>query len=222
MLIIQETQDGSHTLYSEEFDEIYHSRRGAWQESMHVFVEAGLNHIVSQRTSFNILEIGFGTGLNAILTVRAVGNLQIKIQYTGIEPLPVPLEVIEQLNYLEIFEDEKLKNTFLQIHESQWNQFMDISENLKLQKVHAKLTDFESKEKFDLVYFDAFAPSKQPEMWTKECFEKIASLLNPDAILVTYCSKGEVQRNLKAVGFQIEKLAGPIGKREMIRATYKI
>ena len=217
-LEIQETGDGSHTLFSEKFNEIYHSRHGALQESVHVFIQAGLESVLKQKNNINLLEIGFGTGLNAILSIQKISGSKHHIHYTGIEPLPVPFNIIEQLNYLSSIDDELLHQSYKDLHLSDWNKDTAITTNFTLYKYKGSFEDFSSEKKFDLVYFDAFAPSKHPEIWDKAVFEKISTLMSKNGVLVTYCAKGQVKRDLKASGFIIEKLAGPPGKREMTRA----
>lgn len=214
---IQATEDGSHTLYSEAFDEIYHSRRGAWQESNHVFIQAGLAHSFQQKEHIHLLEIGLGTGLNAILTAKYIYQQAYKVYYVGLEPIPVPLEIITQLNYGDFLEEDFLKKKYLTLHQSAWNETIHLTENFDIYKSSEGIMSFEAAMLFDLVYFDAFAPTKQAEMWTTEVFSKIYTLLSPNGIFVTYCSKGIVKRALESVGFQIEKLPGPKGKREMLR-----
>jgi tRNA U34 5-methylaminomethyl-2-thiouridine-forming methyltransferase MnmC len=225
VLQVLTTEDGSHTLYSDIFDEIYHSRRGAWQESQHVFIDAGLDFVFSNSSKniIHILEIGFGTGLNALLTLQKLQKHPDKvIHYHGLEAFPVSENIIESLNYAEIIAEENLKPLFMKMHQVEWNQAHNITPNFVLHKIHCTLDDFDGQDTlYDLVYFDAFAPSKQPEMWIVEVFEKIAQMLSPQAVLVTYCAKGQVKRNLKLAGFRVEALPGPAGKREMTRGFYE-
>jgi tRNA U34 5-methylaminomethyl-2-thiouridine-forming methyltransferase MnmC len=219
-LIIQTTQDGSHTLFSEELNEIYHSRRGAWQESMHVFIEAGLKNALQQKNQLKILEIGFGTGLNAILTLAEIYQTDYQIEYWGIEPLPLDLELIEALNYQDFFSKPIFRNYFLGLHQAVWNEKVEILPNFILYKIQDTLQNWLNPEAdFDLIYFDAFSPAKQPAMWQREVFEKLYNLLISKSLLLTYCAKGQIKRDLKSLGFRIETLPGPAGKREMIRAV---
>ena len=206
------TKDGTHSLYIPKINETYHSVHGAISESMHVFIKNGLNHHTQK--NLNILEIGFGTGLNALLTFI---HSKKKIQYNTLEPYPITEDVYKMLNYSKLITSDE--ETFLKLHSSDWERNVSLFRNFNLQKTKTKLQDFESSEKFDIIYFDAFAPEKQPEMWTKEVFEKCYKTLDSEGFLVTYCAKGVVKRTLKSVGFEIENLKGPPGKREMIRAN---
>lgn len=220
---IIETEDGSHTLFSKTFNEIYHSRRGAIEESNHVFIDAGLKHILQSKTEISILEVGFGTGLNALLTALEVRTTPAQLKYFGVEPFPVPLEIIEQLNYQQLIGNSEAQSLYHQLHQSEWNKWETITDNFQLHKAHSTIeTLFTNNENsdlptFDLVYFDAFAPSKHPEIWTLEVLQGIGQQLAPGAILVTYCAKGQFKRDLKAAGFELESLPGPHFKREMTR-----
>ena len=212
------TADGSHTIYLPELDETYHSVHGAIQEAIHVFIQAGLRHF-SERKNLEILEIGLGTGLNAFLTLRESDNLGIEIKYTAIEAFPLPKEMINELNYTkELKVSEEECELFELIHSSNWSEDIALPHNFKLLKIQSKIQEFTSSDKFDLIYFDAFGPRVQPEMWGKDVFTKMHDLLNSDGVLVTYCAKGSVKRTLKEVGFKVESLTGPPKKREMTRA----
>jgi tRNA U34 5-methylaminomethyl-2-thiouridine-forming methyltransferase MnmC len=210
------TEDGTSTLYSPRFDQFYHSRFGARWESDRVYIELGLISALHRFDEVKILEVGFGTGFNALLTHQKVKDicfstdLDVKVSYTGIEAFPIASKEAEQLNF-----------DVLYLHELPWGQFVNLDNNFKCKKVETEILAFQTKEKYNLVYFDAFAPSSQPEMWTVEVFEKIASVLVPEAILTTYCSKSFVQRNLRAAGFEVEKHQGPPRKREVLRAILK-
>jgi tRNA U34 5-methylaminomethyl-2-thiouridine-forming methyltransferase MnmC len=213
------TLDGSHTLYLKDKDETYHSRHGAIQESRHVFIEAGLKPLVETGSKeIQILEVGFGTGLNALLTYLEAEKNEISIQYTSLEAFPVSSEIVSQLNYGDAL---NAKAVFQKLHALSWNENHRVSEFFSLQKNQIKLEEFGSDKKFGLIYFDAFAPRVQPELWTEEVFRKIYKLTASDGVLVTYCSKGDVRRAMIAAGFQVEKLPGPPGKREMLRAVKK-
>lgn len=207
------SKDGSSTLFAPDFDEHYHSIHGAIQESMHVFLDAGLNQL--SKSEISILEMGFGTGLNALLT--AIYGSEKHISYTSLEAYPVPPEYVAQLNYAEEIGGEAPR-LFSLIHQLPWESFGDVHKTFSLKKVHTFLEAFETDDTFDLVYYDAFAPSSQPDLWTVDIFRKLFSLMNPDAVLVTYCAKGDVRRAMIASGFQVEKIPGPPGKREMLRA----
>lgn len=208
------TDDGSSSIYLPEIDETYHSTHGAIQESEHIFIQYGLGQI--QKDTIHILEIGFGTGLNAFLTLLHTNK---KIHYTSLELYPLKAEIYRKLNY-----PEKLKagkEEFLQLHEAPWNLTHAINENFLLNKVETNLLEYSypETEMYDLVYFDAFSPEKQPELWTESVFKEIYKHLNNNAALTTYCAKGQVRRNLQNAGFKVERLPGPPGKREVLRAV---
>lgn len=217
-LIIQ-TSDNSNTIFDEELNEIFHSKNGALAESLYVFIEHGFKYFNNKKTALNILEIGFGTGLNTLLTLIEAEKNNTLVNYTSLETRPLERELWESLNYKDFWNTEK-QQFFFNLHEVPWNQSNKITDFFTLTKVLESLESYKANEKFDLIYFDAFSPDKQPELWTYEIFEKIHSFMSPDSILVTYCAKGEVQRNMKKAGFKIEKLKGPAGKREMVRAHY--
>lgn len=211
--------DGSHTLFSALSGEHYHSMFGAIQESKHIFIEAGLKVIAQKRNQISIFEVGFGTGLNAFLTCLYARECNIPIQYHSIEPFPLEKEVWSCLNYEQLLNPDNQLRLFDLICDSGWNRKLDITPTFSLYKNYSKLQDIEKEESsYDLVYFDAFSPEAQPELWTAEIFQQIFDLMKPGALLLTYCCKGEVKRNLKYVGFRIEKLPGPPGKREFLRA----
>jgi tRNA U34 5-methylaminomethyl-2-thiouridine-forming methyltransferase MnmC len=218
------TSDGSHSLYIPELDENYHSVHGAIQESKHVFIEAGLKKLLasSESSVFNILEVGLGTGLNALLTYIETKDLNLLINYTSIEAFPITYELAEKLNYTDLLSknDTTLIENFRKIHESEWEKDVELSPTFILKKVRSTLQKIKLQATFyDLIYFDAFGPPTQPEMWTEEIFTKLHSCLHPGGSIVTYCAKGEVKRTLKRTGFNVESLPGPPGKREMIRAV---
>lgn len=209
------TKDGSQTLYIPELNEHYHSANGAIQESMHVFINAGLNQF-DGLDDINILEIGFGTGLNALLTLK---NAKLKTYYHTIEKYPLKSNEIDALKYTKTNEElEGLENVFNLIHASDWQKSVNILPDFTLFKENIALKNFNPETKFNLIYFDAFAPDIQPDLWGIDVFEKMFNCLKPAGILVTYCAKGQVRRNMQAVGFKVERLPGPPGKREMLRA----
>jgi tRNA U34 5-methylaminomethyl-2-thiouridine-forming methyltransferase MnmC len=212
------TADGSHSIEIQSLKVTYHSIHGAIQESRHVFIEAGLNEILSRLTSqtLYILEMGLGTGLNAFLTAIEAEKQTTDIQYTVVEQYPLPLEETKALNYTEQLGHKEL---FSKIHESNWEEDVAISRYFTLQKEKADINNYSSGKQFHLIYYDAFAPDVQPELWTRTIFENLFLMLRPNGILVTYCSKGDVRRAMMAVGFNVKKLPGPKGKREMLRAT---
>ena len=214
------TADGSHTLFVPLINEHYHSVFGAIQESRHIFINAGLNALPENLPAINILEIGFGTGLNALLTCLEKRDSAPCIRYLALERYPLPIEMTSQLNYPDRLQHVNASDIFLELHIAEWNKWAAITEMFVLFKLSMDIHDFTpEKEMFDLVYFDAFGPEVQPEMWTPEVFGKMYMALNRGGILVTYSCKGMVKRNLKGAGFSLEKLPGPPGKREMLRAT---
>lgn len=214
------TSDGSHTIYVEELDETYHSSHGAIQEAKHVFLENGLK--LFQNQSVRIFEMGFGTGLNAFLTWQIAEDWNIKVEYLGIEAFPVERSLVESLNYVDTF-DEVAKKKFEQIHFVEWNKMVDLSPNFSLHKIHQKIEDFQViPDSIDLIYFDAFGPRAQSDMWDVSVLRKMLQILKPNGYLVTYCAKGQVKRDLKSLGFNVESLPGPPGKREMTRARKSV
>jgi len=212
------TGDGSHSIFVPELNEHYHSTFGAIRESDIVFIENGLKEILKSKKNIRIFEMGFGTGLNAYLTLLHSLKLPVIIQYTALEAFPLDMETVQKLNYAEELENASHENNFLNLHASSWEQPVSLSNSFQLLKQNVSLLDFYAENKFDLIYFDAFAPDVQPELWTEEIFDKLYKMMNPGGILVTYCCKGIVKRNMKAAGFDIEKLPGPPGKREVLRA----
>ena len=211
---IQNTNDESHTILNSETNETYHSMHGAISESRHVFINNGL--LSFKKKHIDILEIGFGTGLNAFLSLIESNKRSIKLNYRAIDPNIIEIGVIEKLNYHTFFNLKK--NEFLKIHTTKWNKTVEICNNFNLTKHHNKIEDFKLIFKFDLIYFDAFSPRKQPELWTKSIFSFLYEQLNNKGILVSYCAKGSVKRMLQKVGFKVMTLKGPPGKREMIKA----
>jgi tRNA U34 5-methylaminomethyl-2-thiouridine-forming methyltransferase MnmC len=215
---IIETADGSHSLFNEELQETYHSRHGAVQESLHVYLNEGLSKILDTVSGdIHLLEVGFGTGLNALLTLREAVKTQRKIIYTSLEPYPLADDLWQSLNYGKLLERQ---DVFEALHQAPWNLKQSISPYFELTKLEQSIQNVNlPPHEFHLVYFDAFAPGKQPEMWRPEVFAKLARSMKPGSVLVTYCAKGQVKRDLKASGFKIESLPGPTGKREMVKGT---
>lgn len=216
------TKDGSHTLYLPHLDETYHSRNGAIEESLYVFIDKGLNAFLSQNPeikTIQIFEVGFGTGLNAILTFIAAQKLNLNVVYHGIEAFPLSAEIIDQLNYInELTEQEQ--TVFKQMHEAEWDVPIVVNENFTLVKYHDKLESFNKEHlqnSINVIYMDAFAPNKQAELWEITIFEKLYQILAANGILVTYTSKGDVKRAMQQVGLTVEKLDGPPKKRHMLR-----
>ncbi len=213
---ITKTADGSTTIYIPEMDENYHSHHGAIQEARHVFIKHGLESLVQE--DITVFEMGFGTGLNALLTLEFARRQKKQVRYLGLEAYPVESEMIEKLNYLEGIGKE-FRNDFEAMHKAAWDQTIAIHE-LELTKIHQKIEEFQPKiDSIDIIYFDAFGPRAQSDMWELPVLEKMATMLKPGGILVTYCAQGQFKRHLKSLGFEIERLPGPPGKREMTRAT---
>lgn len=209
------TSDNSPTLYVLELDEHYHSTNGALQESMHIFINAGLKSL--QKSEINILEVGFGTGLNALLTYLEIENSNKNIYYETIEKYPINQQTIKTLHKSEIFNS----NLFLELHKAKWEEKVSISNNFILKKIKIDLKTYKPSKTFDLIYFDAFSPDKQPKLWTKEIFSKLYNATNKNGILVTYSAKGIVKEALRNSGFIVNRLPGPKGKRHVVRAIKK-
>lgn len=214
------TGDGSNTLFEPNLNEHYHSTNGALQESELVFLHYGFRCLDANLPEINLLEVGFGTGLNALLTVMEAKKQRRKVNYVAVEPYPVENEFIEKLNYPENIGTPEALGYFRKLHGAGWDYPSFLSDYFILSKIKATLAEISLREnQFHLIYFDAFSPAAQPELWTEEIFQKLYKCLNINGILVTYSCKGDVKRSLKAVGFTIEKLPGPAGKREVLRAV---
>jgi tRNA U34 5-methylaminomethyl-2-thiouridine-forming methyltransferase MnmC len=217
---LQVTSDGSHTLFNPQVNECYHSTHGAIQESLHVFIKSGLDYKASRVRTVRILEVGLGTGLNALLTIQAAQQQDLRIEYTAVEAFPLGPEITKALNYPAMIGSSSAGKWFDDLHASPWVAVQSITSFFNLTKVKGRLQDVDLEPRsFDLVYFDAFAPQKQPEMWLPEVLVKVAEAMDDGACLVTYCAKGQVKRDLRAAGLGVRALPGPPGKREMIRAT---
>ena len=215
-LLLIQTSDGSQTIKRIDIDEHYHSVHGALQESLHVFIDSGFRYITKNEIS--IFEVGFGTGLNAMLTFIETEKLNKTVNYTTIELYHIDKEIFTQLRYAEMLNLD-LNKYFLPLHTCEWNKNIELSSNFIFTKLSADLTDYSDTKLFDIIYFDAFSPEKQSELWTKTIFEKMFAMLNFGGILVTYSSKGEVKRNLRDSGFTVKRLPGIAGKRHILRAV---
>ncbi|RXP56581.1 SAM-dependent methyltransferase [Lutibacter sp. HS1-25] len=211
------TADGSSTIHLSEWDENYHSKHGAIQEAMHVFIKSGLS--LFSDSSISILEIGFGTGLNSFITFLEAEKLNLNVDYVGVEAYPVSFDEIDKLNYISELKAEDFTQVFKNMHTQSWDQKSELSSKFLLTKRKQFFHEINDENSFDLIYFDAFGARVQPDLWTEEIFEIMYKSLKKGGVLVTYCAKGSVRRAMLKVGFSVEKLAGPPGKREMLRAT---
>jgi len=217
---IIKTLDGSTTIHLKEWDECYHSKHGAIQEAKHVFIKNGLS--LFENNPVSILEIGFGTGLNAFITFLESNAKQQQIDYVGVEAYPVDAKEVLEMNYVAELEADQYKGIFEKMHECEWNEKNVITSNFSLTKRKQFFDEINDFEIFDLIYFDAFGYRVQPELWSTEIFRKMYNSLKPNGVLVTYAARGVVKRSMIEVGFTVEKLAGPPGKREMFRAFKKV
>lgn len=210
------TGDGSKTIQIMDWQEQYHSKHGAIQEAYHVFIKSGLDLFENQE--INILEIGFGTGLNTFITLIEFDKRNLKVNYTGVEAYPVSIEELNQLNYLEELKSLSRKADFDLMHTSPWGDKVEIVENFNLKKEQILFKEISAIAEYDLIYFDAFGARVQPELWTVEIFQIMFNAMKSNGYLVTYAAKGSVRRAMQEVGFLVERLPGPPGKREMLRA----
>jgi tRNA U34 5-methylaminomethyl-2-thiouridine-forming methyltransferase MnmC len=216
------TKDNSFTLFNPELNETYHSIHGAITESKHVFIKNGLKCFFENKNiaSVHVLEIGFGTGLNALLSYLFCIEQQKSLHYISYEPFSLSTDIVKQINYTQQLNANKdVEDFFLGLHVNKGNIFRSSNFAIDIKVIESHYQQSVISEKADVIFFDAFAPNKHAEMWLPEVFSKCYNELNDLGILVTYCAKGEVKRTLKSVGFKVETLAGPPGKREMIRAV---
>lgn len=212
------TSDGSHSLLNTNLNETYHSHHGALQESIHVFINNGLKFFIDKSSpkTINIFEVGFGTGLNALLTLQYALKSDLNFSYTSIEAFPLDKEIWSQLNYGNVIGLQKYYDA---LHDAHWGKSEDVLPNFSLLKLETTLQQVELEvNATDLIFFDAFAPSKQPEMWSIDLLSKVVSHMRSGGMFVTYSAKGQLKRDLKMLGLQVETLAGPPGKMQMIRA----
>jgi len=217
--VIRRTYDGSDTIWSEHFQEHYHSIHGAIRESSYIFIEQGMMAVPPVEETLKVFEVGFGTGLNCLLTALTSLNLLVPVEYTSIELYPLSDTVWPLLNYPEAIGGEETSTLFRQIHQLSWNRTSLINPLFTVNKIHGDILLLKPETKgYDIVYFDAFSPAIQPEMWSVSQFEKLSPLLKSGGVLITYSCQGQVKRNLRQAGFTVEKLPGPPGKREILRA----
>ena len=210
------TADGSKTIRIKDWDEQYHSKHGAIQEAYHVFIKHGLD--LFQKRDLHILEIGFGTGLNALITILEASRSNKKITYYGVEAYPVSSGELAQLNYISELNAPDFQSHFEKMHSAPWETEVTLSDGFLLYKNQCKFTEISYKDCMDLIYFDAFGARVQPDLWTGDMFAIMFKALNKGGVLVTYAAKGSVRRAMQSVGFKVERLPGPPGKREMLRA----
>lgn len=217
---IQKTNDGCHTLVSKEFGALYHSSHGSFQEATHIFIANGIAQI--NQKEIYVFEMGFGSGLNAILTYFYAKANNIKVNYVSIEAYPVDFETIQQLNYNSFINEPDFNVFFEKMHQVAWETPQEIDSFFTLTKINAKIEDFnfqkDYSEYFDIIYFDAFSPNDQENLWQEEVLQKMYDILKQNAFLITYCAKGNFKRCLKSIQFKVEPLPGPIGKREITKA----
>lgn len=221
-LQIISTEDGSSSILNLSLNETYHSTHGALRESQHVFIDHGLRHVVEKNNShrLSVFEVGFGTGLNALLSILFAEKNRLPLDYTSVEAFPIDMTTALQLNYPSLLGGAPADLYFKNIHEANWNVPYPVTEYFSLLKMKADLHSASLNEAaYDIIYYDAFAPSKQPEMWSRTILEKIVLTMKPGALFTTYCAKGQLKRDLKSLGLYVESLPGPPGKREMVRAT---
>ncbi|WP_026450665.1 tRNA (5-methylaminomethyl-2-thiouridine)(34)-methyltransferase MnmD [Aequorivita capsosiphonis] len=213
------TGDGSYTLHIPEWDEQYHSKHGAIAEALHVFIKEGLYHWLSENATskISILEIGFGTGLNALLTFLESEKHSWSIEYTGVEAFPLGEEEYQKMNYSEMLKTSE--EVFLKLHNSPWEENVIVSQKFQLRKEQKLFSDISAVNNYNLIYFDAFGIRVQPELWTEDIFAIMYASLKPKGVLVTYAANGNARRAMQAVGFRVERLPGPPGKKEMLRGT---
>jgi len=217
------TEDGSHTVYSAKFDSLYHSSHGAIQESKHVFIENGLRYYfdTNKTSDIKVLEYGFGTGLNALLSLDFSVKYNATIEYTGLEAYPLSEDEAKRLNYLEEVGLMHLEQEFLLMHKKDIIKDLEMTKNFKFTKLKIKFEEFEKIECFDIIYYDIFGAEVQPDLWLRPQLDKVISHLNDNGILITYGAKGSFKRALKSLDMEIQSLPGPPGKREITRATKK-
>ena len=215
------TEDGSRTLYAPTFGEHYHSMHGAVQESEHIYLGLALRERMSSwregDAPLRLFEVGFGTGLNALLSWREAEERHIPLQYYSIEKFPLTPELYEALHYEGLGEEREVKDQLLRLHTAPWDEAVELSPFFTLYKLRGDLTTCTFPERLSVIYYDAFSPESQPELWAEELFQRLGKVACSGAILSTYCAKGEVRRRLQRSGFLVERLPGPPGKREVLR-----
>ncbi len=210
------SSDGSHTIRIDEWDEQYHSKHGAVAESQHVFIDQGLSQF--KVPNISILEMGFGTGLNALMSLIYATDHDLYIEYTAIEAHPVSEEIWSELNYPQVLNAQPFENAFQLMHKAEWGTNIQITDRFHLTKIKTDMTHYKETDRYQLIYYDAFGYRVQPDLWTESIFRNMYQSLKDGGILVTYAAKGSVRRAMQTAGFKVERLPGPPGKREMLRA----
>ncbi|MFZ1748640.1 MAG: tRNA (5-methylaminomethyl-2-thiouridine)(34)-methyltransferase MnmD [Saprospiraceae bacterium] len=213
---IRLSSDGSHTLFSDTFGVTYHSFHGAITESTVVFIDAGLHYFAHRaKKNISVFEMGFGTGLNALLAAIWADKENIEVAYHTVESNPISTELAEKLNYPQHLGHHEL---FKSLHSAHWDLEIELSPKFTFKKYHCRLEDLPFAQKYDVIFYDAFSPGEQPSLWETEILKTMFDILLPGGILVTYCAKGQFKRTLRGLGFEVQSLAGPPGKREITRA----
>ena len=212
------TEDGSHSICVPDLNVSYHSKHGALQESQHIYIGAGLMYLAGIKRNISVLEVGFGTGLNALLTLIEAEKNDLQILYDVVELYPLDRPFIASLNYLPLLGAPQLIREFSLMHDCEWHKSVKISDHFNIKKIKDDIRHVELSGLYDIIYFDAFHPAAQPELWTTNIFENMHALMNRGGVLVTYCSKGIVRKAMMDAGFRVNKLEGPKGKREIVRA----
>lgn len=215
------TQDHSHSINIIGTNITYHSKYGAIQESKHIYIEAALKQLLHKKSCINIFEMGFGTGLNALLTLIAAADCRQKIYYETVEAFPLEKKFFEKLNYCKELKRPDMQSLFLKLHNCEWQKEILVNSFFDFKKINASFQNYIFSKPFDIIFYDAFAPGTQPELWAKEIFTKLFDALSQNGLLVTYCSKGDTKRAMQAAGFAVEKLPGPLYKRQILRAVKK-
>ncbi|HLP96423.1 MAG TPA: tRNA (5-methylaminomethyl-2-thiouridine)(34)-methyltransferase MnmD [Saprospiraceae bacterium] len=216
---IIESADGSHTILSDIYNVTYHSKHGAITETDHVFIGMGLHWKATEKNEISVLEVGFGTGLNAFMSWLEAERRGWKLHYQSLETHPISAEEAADLNYPKMLDEPTRSSDFMRLHKAAWDQPLVLSDHFTLEKKLLRLQDFVPDRTYDVIFFDAFAPQAQPELWEEVIFARLAQAMNPGGGLVTYCAQGEFRRRLRRAGFTTERLPGPPGKREMTRGV---
>ena len=212
------TEDGSHSISMPDLNVCYHSKHGAIHESQHIYIDTGFRYMAVIKQNISILEVGFGTGLNALLTLIEAEKNDLQILYDVVELYPLDRAIVASLNYLSLLGTPQLSCQFSLMHDCEWQKSVKISEHFAIKKFNGDIRHVELSGRYDIIYFDSFDPAAQPALWTTSIFRKMYALMNRGGVLVTYCSKGMARKAMMDAGFRVVKLEGPKGKREIVRA----